>query len=152
MKLATILSAVLLGVCLCAFVASPAAAMISVGFLTKEKAKEKYGITMHARGNGEAGIRVWLDFKKVGWLEKLTYVELRMEDGAGKHLISAPLHVGPVDRSQPEGMWRVAFSASPEQLSRCSFLVVCYNSNEGDVGYYLKVKDFLDLRNPITEE
>jgi hypothetical protein len=126
--------------------------MISVGFLTKEKAKEKYGITMHARRNGDAGIRVWLDFKKEGWLEKLTYVELRVEDAQGKHLISAGLDCAPADRSQPKGIWRTAFSASPEQLSRCSFFVVCYGSNEGDVGYYLKVKDFLDLRNPITEE
>ncbi len=139
-------------VCLGAFIVSPCLAMISVGFLTKEKAKEKYGITMHAHADGEAGIKVWLDFKKEGWLEKLTYVQLRFEDTEGKPLITAPLHAGPVDRSQPDGMWRVAFSAKPEQLSRCSFLVVCYNSNEGDVGYYLKVKDFLDLKNPITEE
>ena len=37
---------------------------ISVGILTKKKAKEKYGITMHARKNGDDGIKVWLEFKK----------------------------------------------------------------------------------------
>jgi hypothetical protein len=30
--------------------------------------------------------------------------------------------------------------------------VVCYGSNEGDVGYYLNVKDFLDVKKPVTEE
>ena len=34
----------------------------------------------------------------------------------------------------------------------CSFLVVCYGSNEGDVGYYLKVKDFLDVKNSVTQK
>jgi hypothetical protein len=29
---------------------------------------------------------------------------------------------------------------------------VCYGSNEGDVGYYLKLKDFLDLKGPVTEK
>jgi hypothetical protein len=46
----------------------------------------------------------------------------------------------------------VAFSADPSQLAQCSFLAVCYGSNEGDVGYYLRVKDFLDLGNPVTEK
>jgi hypothetical protein len=126
--------------------------MISVGVLTKEKAKEKYGITMHARKNGDAGIMVWLEFKQQGWLEKFTYAQLRMEDAAGKHMISALLQPGPVKYRQPEDITTVAFSASPEQLSRCSFFVVCMGSNEGDTGYYLKVKDYLDLKNPITEK
>jgi len=34
---------------------SPSFAEIRVGVLTKEKAKEKYGITMHARKNGRLG-------------------------------------------------------------------------------------------------
>jgi hypothetical protein len=49
--------AVTSGVCL---------AMIEVGSLTKVTAKEKHGITMHARQNGDAGIKVWLEFKKNG--------------------------------------------------------------------------------------
>lgn len=127
-------------------------AMISVGVLTKEKAKEKYGITMHARKNGDAGIKVWLEFKKEGWLEQFSYAELRMEDSKGKHLISALLQPSPVHHRQPKEITTVAFSADADQLEQCSFLVVCYNSNEGDVGYYLKAKDFLDLKNPVTEK
>ena len=79
-------------------------AMISIGVLTKEKAKEKYGITMHTRRNGDAGIKVWLEFKKEGWLEKFTYAELRMEDSEGKHLISAQLQPNPVHHRQPKEM------------------------------------------------
>jgi hypothetical protein len=134
------------------FIAAPSFGEISVGILSKEKAKEKYGITMHARKNGDAGIKVWLEFKKQGWLEKFTYAELRVEDARGKHLISAKLRPGPARNRQPEDITTVAFSADAEQLSQCSFLVVCYGSNEGDVGYYLRVRDFLDLTNPVTEK
>jgi hypothetical protein len=145
-------SAALLCICIFAFIASPSFGMISVGVLNKEKAKEKYGITMHARKNGDAGIKVWLEFKKEGWLEKFTYAELRMEDADGKHLVSAMLQPNPVHHRQSKDITTVAFSADAQQLSKCSFLVVCYGSNEGDVGYYLKVKDFLDLADPATEK
>jgi hypothetical protein len=90
--------------------------------------------------------------RKEGWLERFTYAEFRMEDAQGKHLISAQLQPSPVHQRQPQGITTVAFSADPSQLAQCSFLAVCYGSNEGDVGYYLRVKDFLDLGNPVTEK
>jgi hypothetical protein len=133
-------------------VANQCFAMIDIGVLTKEKAKEKYGITMHARQNGQAGIKVWLEFKKEGWLEKFTYAELQMVDSKGKHLISAQLQPNPVHHRQPKEITTVACSVDADQLEQCSFLVVCYNSNEGDVGYVLKAKDFLDLKDPVTEK
>lgn len=126
--------------------------MISIGVLTKQKAKEKYGVTMHARKNGDAGIKVWLQFKKEGWLEKFTYAELRMENAQGKHLISAQLQPNPVHHGQSKDITTVGFSADADQLEQCSFLIVCYGSDEGDVGYFLKVRDFLDLTNPVTEK
>lgn len=127
------------------------AAEISVGTLTKEKAKQKYGITMHARRNGDAGIKVWLEFRRTGWLEKFSWAELRMRGTDGSHLLSAQLQPNPAHHRQAKDVTTVAFSASPEQLAHCSFLVVCYGSNEGDVGYYLPVQDFLDLTDPVTE-
>ena len=133
-------------------VAGPACAMISVGTLTKEAAKDKYGITMHARRNGDAGIKVWLEFKKEGWLEKFTYAELCIRDAQGKHLVSARLEPHPVEYRQSKAITTVSFSAQPDELEKCSFLVVCYMSNEGDVGYYLNVRDFLDLNSPVTEK
>jgi hypothetical protein len=152
MKPSLPLRVVFLSVFLSTLVASPTFGMISIGVLTKQKAKEKYGITMHARKNGDAGIKVWLAFKKEGWLEKFTYAELRMVDPKGNHLLSAMLQPNPVHHRQPKDVTTVAFSADPDHLGQCSFLVVCYGSNEGDVGYYLKVKDFLDLENPVTEK
>lgn len=134
--------------------ASPqkASAMISVGNLGKKQAKEKYGITMHARKNGDAGVKVWLEFKKEGWLEKFTYAELRMSDKDGKHLLSAKLQPNAAHHRRTPDKTAVYFSAQPSQLKNCSFLVVCYGSIEGDVGYYLKLKDFLDMENPVTEK
>ena len=127
-------------------------AAISVGPLSKDKAKEKYGITMHARSNGDAGIKVWLEFKQEGWLEKFTYAELVMTDENGKRLISAMLKPNPVHHGQANILTTVAFSADASQLAHCHFLVVCYGSNEGDVGYTLAVKDYLDLKDPITNK
>lgn len=142
----------ILGCCIIVALANSSFAEISVGTLSKEKAKEKYGITMHARQNGDAGIKVWIAFKKEGWLENFTYAELRMTDAKGDHIVSVRLQPNPVDHRQPKDVTTVAFSVAPEQLSQCSFLVVCYRSNEGDVGYYLNVKDFLDPANPTDEK
>lgn len=153
MSMRRIQSAVVVSVLACVFaVVGPwAYAIISIGVLSKETAKEKYGITMHARKNGDAGINVWLEFKKEGWLEKFTYAELQMEDREGKHIVSAQLQPNPVHHRQPADITTVAFSVAPEQLELCSFLVVCYGSNEGDVGYVLPAKAFLDPKNPLTE-
>ena len=105
-------------------------------------------MTMHARKNGDAGIQVWLAFKKEGWLEKFTYAELAWRMTWQTTMISAMLRPNPVHHRQSKDITTVAFSADPNLLAHCSFLVVCYDSNEGDVGYYLKLKDFLDLRIP----
>src|SRR6476619_5716126 len=96
MNFASRLLTAFLSICLCMVIAGPSFGLIEIGVLDKEKAKEKYGITMHARKNGDAGIKVWLEFKKEGWLDKFTYAELRMQDERGKHLISATLQPNPV--------------------------------------------------------
>ena len=125
MKSASHIPKILLGICIFTFISNPTFGMISVGVLTKEAAKEKYGITMHAHKNGDAGIKVWLQFKKEGWLEKFTYTELRVEDNQGKHMISARLQPNPVHHRQSQDITTVAFSAEADQLAQCSFLVVC---------------------------
>jgi hypothetical protein len=123
----------------------PCLAMISVGYLNKEQAKE-LGITMKHRPNGDAGVMVWLEFKKEGFLEKFTYAEFQMSDDKGKHLVSARLQPNPVVHDQPGEVVSVAFSADPAQLEKCAFMIVAYRSSRGDVGYVLKVKDFLDVK------
>lgn len=132
------------------WIALPCAAEIKVGTLTKSVAKEKYGITMHAEKNGDAGIKVWLQFKKTGWLEKFTYAELIVDDEQGRHMVTARLQPNPQDQGQPADVTTIAFSARQSDLDRCKFLVVCYNSNEGDAGYYLNVKDFIDVNDPVA--
>lgn len=133
-------------VCVCCFLMNLCLGEAGVGVLTKESAKDKYGITMHAGKNGDAGIMVWIEFKKTGWLEKFTCAELQMDDGHGKHVLSARLQPNPIRKGQAKDVTTVALSVAREQLAQCSFLVMCYGSNEGDVGYVLKVKDFLDLK------
>ncbi|MCB1065635.1 MAG: hypothetical protein KDN20_22285 [Verrucomicrobiae bacterium] len=119
-----------------------ALAMISIGHFSPEQAKEA-GITMHARKNGDAGVLVWLEFKKDGFLEKFTYAELQMDDAEGKPLLSAMLKPKPVVQGQSDDIVSVSFSAQPEQLKHCYFLVVNYGSPLGDVGHLLKVSDFI---------
>lgn len=119
-------------------------ALISVGILEKKEAEE-LGITMHSHKNGDAGVKVWLKFKKEGFLKAFTYAELRMRDSKGKHLVSARLDPHPVNRGQLDDIVTVAFSAAPGQLKNCSFMIVAYGSTRGDVGYLLKVTDFIDL-------
>ena len=146
------ISIIVLALFVVAVTSSVCLAGIDIGPLSKVRAKEKYGITMHARRNGDAGIEVWLEFKKKGWLEKFTYTELQMTDEDGKHLISARLEPNPIHHRQADDVTTVSFSANASQLPRCRFLVVCYGSNEGDTGYTLDVKDFLDIKDPITEK
>ena len=112
----------------------PCFSMISVGYLSKAQAKE-LGITMKHRPNGDAGVMVWLEFKKEGFLEKFSYAELRMKDAKGKHLVSAMLQPRPVVHGQPPEIMSVAFSADPAQLESCAFMIVAYGSSRGDVGY-----------------
>lgn len=116
------------------------------GVLTKDAAQKQYGITMHGRKSGGGRITVWIEFKRTGWLEEFTYAELRMDDQNGTQLLSALLQPTPMYSGQAKDLTTVAFSATPEQLAQCSFFVMCYGSNEGDVGYVLKIKDFLDLK------
>ena len=122
----------------------PSNAMISVGDLTKEQAAE-LGITMKSRKNGDAGVMVWLEFRKEGLLKGFSYCELRMKDAEGKHLVSAMLQPRPVVYGKPADIVSVAFSVAPSQLGNCTFMVVAYGSTRGDVGYRLNVADFIDI-------
>lgn len=123
----------------------PCFAMLSVGNLSKDDAAE-LGLRLKHRPNGDAGVMVWLEFKKEGLLEKFTYAEFRMQDANGRHLVSARLQPHPVAHGQPQELVSVAFSADPGQLKHCAFFVAAYGSSRGDVGYILNVKDFLDLQ------
>src|SRR5687768_2462863 len=125
------------GIILLLLTAMPSFGMISVGTLSKKQAEE-LGITMKQRPNGDAGVMVWLEFKKQGFLKDLTYTELRMKSANGKHLVSARLQPGPVVHGQPADIESVSFSVDPAQLKHCAFMMVAYGSSRGDVGYVLE--------------
>ena len=114
-------------------------AMISVGVISPERAKE-LGVTFRSHTNGAAGIQVWLEFKAEGKLQKITYVELQIGEGENR-IMSAAL---PVSYSTP-GKGVVSFSAYPAYLSKSTLMIVVYGGPKGDVGYQFKVKDFIEL-------
>jgi hypothetical protein len=129
--------AVLLGVA-----SSPCFAMITVGDVSPDQAKA-LGVAFRAHTNGEAGIRVWLEFKTEGELKKITYVELQIGEGESR-IMSAAL---PVSYSTP-GKGIVTFSAYPAYLPRSTLMIVVYHGPKGDVGYRFKVKDFIEMDKP----
>ena len=95
MKSASRRLAPLIGVYILITSTAPSSGMISVRALKKEEAKENYGITMHARRNGYAGIKVRLEFNRNGRLENFTCAELRMEDARGRQVFSTQLRPAP---------------------------------------------------------
>lgn len=122
----------------------PGFALIAIGPLDKDKAA-KQGIIMKARKNGDAGVKVWVEFKEEGILKGFRYAKLLIQDQNGKHRVSARLSVGPTNRDQNSKMVSAAFSAAPDQLKNCTFRLVAYGGGRGGVGYDLKVTDFIDL-------
>ena len=121
---------------------SPASALISVGNLSPKEAKEM-GLTMKSRPNGDHGIKVWLEFKKEGFLKDLNYTRFQVNDAKGKHRFSTMLHPHPVAPGQPKDLHTVSFSAQKKELENCTLMIVAYGSLRGDIGYILKVSDFL---------
>jgi hypothetical protein len=116
--------------------------MISVGDVTPEMARA-LGISVRIENDGDAGMKVWLEYKAQGELEKVTYV--RMQLGEGKNRIaSAQLRVS----AMSAGVEAAHFSAFPKYLPESSFMIVVYNGPKGDVGYNVRVKDFVKLPAP----
>lgn len=121
---------------------SRCAAEISVENVSKERAKE-LGITFRTNTNGEAGIRVTLEFKMDGELKNITHVELQIGENEDR-IASAQLFVS---SPRPDNA-AVSFSAYPAYLPRSSLMIVVYHGPKGDVGYRFNVKDFIELRKP----
>jgi len=119
-----------------------ASALIEISELTSTEAK-KLGISVQHRNNGDAGVMVWVEFKKEGALKAFAYCEFQMKDANGKHVVSAMLQPRPVVHGQPEELTSVSFSAELSWLPHCAFLIVTSGSGRGGVGYQLNVKDFI---------
>jgi hypothetical protein len=103
-----------------------------------ERAKE-LGATLRIQTDGDAGIKVTLDFRAEGSLKDFNRVELRVE-AEGKSLLSAPLQVTRrADRAS------VHFSAASSELPNSS-LTVFVPGGLGGEAYRFKLKDFVDLK------
>jgi hypothetical protein len=113
-------------------------AMISVENVSKERARE-LGVTFRSATNGQAGIQVWMEFKLKGELQKITYVELQVGDGA-ERMVSTHMRVSNPDSASASAN----FSAFPAYLSKSTLMIAVYNGPRGDVGYQFKVKDFIE--------
>ena len=95
---------------------------------------------------GPDDVRVELELPTKGDLKHFNRVELEMRS-SGKLLLSSSLL--PEQRSKP-GQVLVVFTADRAQLDKINLLVVV--GDFGDVGYGLKVKDFVDLKKLAAEE
>lgn len=121
----------------------PCYGLISVGELTKAKAEEM-GIVMKQRPNGDAGVKVWIEFRREGFMKDLSYCEMRLEDGEGVHVISARLEPNAGVHGLEEGVESFSFSVDPGKLERCSFFVVAQPGIRTATGYYLRVANFFE--------
>jgi hypothetical protein len=118
--------------------------MTEIADVTEERAK-KMGVTISSRANGDAGIKVSLEFRVQGELEKFRWIELRMTT-AGEHLVSAPLLTSP----SATGNLSASFSAAPSSLSECEFWVYVADVPLGGTAYRFKVADFVESN--VTKE
>ena len=112
--------------------------------LSKKKTLEKKaGITVKSSPNGDAGIKVSLEFKKADSEGDFTWVELRMQDEDGQHLLSTRLQPHPIANDQPEKIITVSFSAHPTQLDNCFFWLRKGGGLGGEI-LTIKVSEFLE--------
>jgi hypothetical protein len=107
--------------------------------VSKEQAKE-WGVSIRSHKNGDAGVKVWLEFKTQGVLKNFTRVELQI--GEGENRIMA----GPLLASHPSpGSVAVHFSAYPAYLPKSTLTIMVNDTPLGGSGYRFKLKDFIEL-------
>ena len=119
--------------------ASPCFAMMSIADVSPARAKE-LGMEIRSQPAGPDAVRVELELETRGELKYFNRVNLEIRDG-GKLLLSSALM--PENRSKP-GHVLVVFTAARAQVDKITLTVVV--GDFGDVGYELRVKDFVDLK------
>ena len=106
--------------------------------VSKAQAKEM-GVTIRTEKNGDAGIRVWMEFKTTGKLKEFAYVEVQIGEGKSR-IMSAPLRV-----SNPSpGSAAVQFSADPTYVRKSELDIFVDHAPPGGTVYRFKVKDFIE--------
>lgn len=118
-------------------------AMMSIGYVSKERAKE-LGMEIRAQANGPNEVWVELEFKTEGQLKNFSRVDLEIREGKKLLMGYAALKE---DRSKLERVV-VSFMANRAYLDKITLRVV--TGVPGDMaGYELRVKDFVDLEKSL---
>jgi len=107
--------------------------------VSREEAK-KMGVALRSHPNGDAGVKVWIEFKTEGVLKNFTRVELAINSG-GKWLVDAPL----LTQRPTPGNVSVFFSADPSLLDKCVLTIVVEDGARERYGYQFPVRDFIVL-------
>jgi hypothetical protein len=114
-------------------------AMISVGNVPKERAKE-WGIALKATANGPKEAWIELAFKPEGKLADFNHVSLEIADGDQFQLGWTPLK----DERTSDGKVIVRLMGNRAFLEKVTLRIVC--GTLADVGHDIRIKDFVDLK------
>jgi len=114
-------------------------AMISVGKVSKERAKE-LGIELRAKANGPNEAWIELEFKPEGKLAGFKHVSLEITDGKQFQLGWTPLK----DERTSTGSVVVRLMGNRAFLEKVTLRIVRGATEE--VGDDLRIKDFVDLK------
>ena len=120
--------------------------------VSRAKAKEM-GVAIRSHKNGDAGVKVRLEFRTQGVLKDFNRVELIIRANSqlgAKRLVSAPLLA---ERPAVDSV-SAHFSAAPSYLDASELWIVVNDPPLGGTGYRFKVKDFIEHQGPapITDK
>ncbi|MDB5320122.1 MAG: hypothetical protein JWN40_1753 [Phycisphaerales bacterium] len=122
-----------------AFTAGPCFAMMSIEFVSKERAKE-LGLEIRSNAAGPDAVRVELEFKNADALKDFSRVDLELRD-AGRLMLSSTLRE---DKSKP-GHIVVSFAVDRTNLDKLTLRIVTQSAPRSMTGHDLRVKDFVEL-------
>ena len=117
---------------------SPCFGETGIAYISKNRAKE-LGVAIRSHKNGDAGVKVWIEFKIQGEMKEFAGAELRMA-AEGKHLVSAPLLIS---RPTADSV-SVNFSAAPAYLGESEFWIYVDDVPKGGTAYQFKIRDFVE--------
>jgi hypothetical protein len=112
--------------------------MMDIMDVSREQAKA-WGVTIRTNLNGEAGVRVWMEFKPEGKFQQFRNVQLQVGDGE-KQVMSATLN----ESALKSGNLSVNFSVQPAYLAESTLLIVVDDQPLGGSGYQFRIRNFLE--------
>ncbi|HUR46682.1 MAG TPA: hypothetical protein VMZ27_12465 [Candidatus Saccharimonadales bacterium] len=113
--------------------------MMDIMDVSREQAKA-CGVTIRTNLNGQAGVRVWMEFKPEGKFRQFRNVELQVGEG-GKRVMTATLQ----DSALKSGNLSVNFSVQPQYLAESTLMILVDDQPLGGSGYRFRMKDFIAL-------